>query len=130
MPNKKIEILEKVKKDKKVIYVGDGINDAASLISSTVGIGMRSIGSDIAIEASDIVLMDDKLESISQAIKISKKTKRIVIQNIVFSLVVKASVMFLAIFLSVPMYLAIIADVGVAMIAILNALRILYGKIK
>ena len=130
LPNEKIEVLEKVKKSKKVIYVGDGINDAASLISSTVGIGMRSIGSDIAIEASDIVLMDDKLESISQAIKISKKTKRIVIQNIIFSLVVKASVMFLAIFLSVPMYLAIIADVGVAMIAILNSLRILYGHIK
>lgn len=128
LPNEKLEILEKVSKNHKTIYVGDGINDAACLISSTVGIGMKSIGSDIAIEASDIVLMDDRLENVSKAINISKKTRRIVIGNIVFSLTVKTLVMLVAIFLSVPMYIAIIADVGVAMIAILNALRILYTK--
>ena len=91
--------------------------------------GMRSLGSDIAINASDIVLMDDSIESVEKAIRISKKTKRIVIQNIVFSLGVKVLVMLLAILLEVPMYLAIIADVGVAMIAVLNSLRIMYGKI-
>ena len=90
---------------------------------------MRSLGSDVAINASDIVLMDDSVESVDKAIRISKKTKKIVIQNIVFSLGVKVLVMLLAIFLEVPMYIAIIADVGVAMIAVLNSLRIMYGKI-
>lgn len=130
LPNQKSLVLEAIKEDDNVIYVGDGINDAACLISATVGIGMKSIGSDVAIEASDIVLMDDDLYSIPKAIKISKKTKRIVIQNIIFSLTVKFLVMLMAIILSVPMYLAIIADVGVALIAILNSLRILYGKLE
>ena len=130
LPNDKVEILNKVKENKNVIYVGDGINDAACLISATVGMAMRGVGSDIAVNASDIVLMDDSLESVTKAIKISKKTKRIVIQNIVFSLIVKLSVMICAILFSVPMYVAIIADVGVAMLAVLNSLRIMYFKLK
>ena len=83
----------------------------------------------IAINASDIVLMNDDVESVLKAIKISRKTKSVVIQNIVFSLLVKVIVMALAIFVGVPMYVAIIADVGVAMLAVLNALRIMYTKI-
>ena len=129
LPNDKVEILEKIKENKKVVYVGDGINDAACLVTSTVGIAMKSIGSDVAINASDIVLMNDNLESVVKAINISKKTKNIVIQNIIFSLAVKFIVMFLAIFIGVPMYVAIIADVGVALLAVLNALRIMYTKI-
>ena len=129
LPQEKVEIVKKIKKGKNIIYVGDGINDAACLLEATVGMGMRSLGSDIAINASDIVLMDDSIESVEKAIRISKKTKRIVIQNIVFSLGVKVLVMLLAILLEVPMYLAIIADVGVAMIAVLNSLRIMYGEI-
>ena len=129
LPNDKLKVLEEVKGNGKVIYVGDGINDAACLVSATVGIAMKSIGSDIAIEASDIVLMNDDLEAIAKAIKISRKTKRIVIQNIVFSLSVKFIVMLAAILIGVPMYLAIIADVGVAMLAVLNSLRIMYTKI-
>ena len=129
LPQEKVSIVRKLKENKNIIYVGDGINDAACLLEATVGIGMRSLGSDVAINASDIVLMDDSVESVEKAIKISKKTKKIVIQNIVFSLGVKVLVMLLAIFLEVPMYLAIIADVGVAMIAVLNSLRIMYGKI-
>ena len=129
LPNDKLRVLEEIKGNKQVIYVGDGINDAACLVSATVGIAMKSIGSDVAINASDIVLMNDNLESVTKAIKISKKTKNIVIQNIIFSLVVKIVVMLLAIFVGVPMYVAIIADVGVALIAVLNALRIMYTKI-
>ena len=129
LPQEKIEVVRELKETKKIIYVGDGINDAACLLEATVGIGMRSLGSDVAINASDIVLMDDSVESVDKAIRISKKTKKIVIQNIVFSLGVKVLVMLLAIFLEVPMYIAIIADVGVAMIAVLNSLRIMYGKI-
>ena len=129
LPEEKHEILEEITKTKQVIYVGDGINDAACLVSATVGIAMKSIGSDVAINASDIVLMNDDLDSVLKAIKISRKTKNVVIQNIVFSLTIKAIVMALAIFIGVPMYVAIIADVGVAMLAILNALRIMYTKI-
>lgn len=129
LPQEKLEVLEKIKNNRKVIYVGDGINDAACLVSATVGVAMRSIGSDIAINASDVVLMNDDLDCVLKAIKISKKTKRIVTQNIIFSLSVKLIVMALAIFVGVPMYVAIIADVGVAMLAVLNALRIMYTKI-
>lgn len=129
LPDEKLKIVDEIKKGKKLIYVGDGINDAACLISSTVGIAMRSIGSDIAINASDIVLMDDKLENITKAIKISKKTRSVVFQNIVFSLLIKVLVMILAIMFGVPMYLAIIADVGVAMLAVLNTFRIMYHRI-
>lgn len=129
LPEEKHKKLEEIAKTKSVIYVGDGINDAACLVSATVGIAMKSIGSDVAINASDIVLMNDDLESVLKAIKISNKTKNVVIQNIVFSLLVKVIVMALAIFVGVPMYVAIIADVGVAMLAVLNALRIMYAKI-
>ena len=129
LPEEKHKKLEEIAKTEPVIYVGDGINDAACLVSATVGIAMKSIGSDVAINASDIVLMNDDLESVLKAIKISKKTKNVVIQNIVFSLLVKVIVMALAIFVGVPMYVAIIADVGVAMLAVLNALRIMYAKI-
>ena len=129
MPEDKLKVLEEIKSRTNVIYVGDGINDAACLVSATVGIAMKTIGSDIAINACDIVLMNDDLDSILKAIKISKKTKNIVTQNIVFSLLVKVVVMALAILIGVPMYVAIIADVGVAMLAVLNALRIMYSKI-
>jgi Cd2+/Zn2+-exporting ATPase len=129
LPDEKFNSLVKISEKKTVMYVGDGINDAACLIKSDIGLAMNSMGSDIAINASDVVLMDDNLESINKAIKIAKKTKRIVIQNIVFSLLVKVAVMIIAILFSVPMSLAIIADVGVALIAIANALRIMYGKI-
>ena len=129
LPEDKLKVLDEIKGKTDVIYVGDGINDAACLVSATVGIAMKSIGSDVAINASDIVLMNDDLDSILKAIKISKKTKSVVIQNIVFSLLVKVVVMSLAIFVGVPMYVAIIADVGVAMIAVLNALRIMYTKL-
>ena len=129
LPDEKYNELEKISNGKTVMYVGDGINDAACLLKADVGLAMNNVSSDIAIDASDIVLMDDELESITKAIKIAKKTKRIVIGNIIFSLVVKVLVMVLAIVINVPMSLAIIADVGVSLIAILNALRIMYGKI-
>lgn len=129
LPKDKVELLNKVKKDKSVLYVGDGINDAACLIGATVGMAMRAIGSDVAVNASDIVLMDDNLDSINKAIKISKKTKKIVISNIIFSLSVKVLIMLCAIFFNIPMYVAIISDVGVAMLAVLNSLRIMYFKL-
>ena len=127
-PKEKLEILRNIKDKNKVCFVGDGINDAACLIESDCGIAMRSLGSDIAIESSDIVIMNDDISNVNKAIKISKKTMKTVIINIIFSVFVKVLIMVLAMFIKLPIWLAIIGDVGVCLIAILNSLTIMYGK--
>ena len=91
---------------------------------------MKSLGSDIAINASDVVIMDDKVSSINKAIKIANKTMKVVKTNIILSISLKVLVMILALIIRVPMFVAIIADVGVCLLAILNSLTIMYGKIK
>jgi len=114
--------------NKKVAFLGDGINDAPVLAGSTVGISMGSIGSDAAIEASDIVIMNDDPSKLPVAIKIANKTKTIVTQNIYFALGLKAVVMVLGAFGLSTMWMAIFADVGVALLAILNSMRVLAFK--
>ena len=128
LPADKVEIAEKIisenrAENKITAFAGDGINDAPVLSASDVGIAMGVIGSDAAIEASNVVLMDDNLSKIPLAIKISAKTMRIVKQNIVFALAVKAAVMILSVMGLANMWLAVFGDVGVAVIAILNAMR-------
>ena len=132
LPNEKVEHIKKYidtkPKGRHVVFAGDGINDAPVLAIADVGISMGAMGSDAAIEASDIVLMDDDISKIPLAVKISRKTLKIVKQNIVFALGVKFGVMLLTVFGMSNMWQAVFADVGVSVIAILNAMRAL--KIK
>ena len=127
LPEDKVNALEKVLDSKTenttVAYVGDGINDAPVLARADIGIAMGGFGSDAAIEAADIVLMDDNADSINKAIKVARKTMKIVKQNIVFAIGVKVIVLLLATTSLASMWWAVFADVGVAVIAILNALR-------
>lgn len=128
LPQDKVKIIEEIKEkyksDGKVVFTGDGINDAPVLINADVGISMGGVGSDAAIEASDAVIMDDNISKIYSAITIAKKTNKIVWQNIVFSLFIKFGVLILSMFGLTNMWEASFADVGVAVIAILNALRV------
>lgn len=132
LPNQKVEKLEDIiehkEKGKSVIFAGDGINDAPVLTRADAGIAMGALGSDAAIEAADIVIMDDKPSKITTAIKIARKTMQIVKQNIIFALGVKALFLLLGAFGMVTMWGAVFADVGVAFIAILNAMRTLNVK--
>ena len=132
LPNEKVikfEEIEKNKtKNKKVIYIGDGINDAPVLARADVGVSMGGLGSDAAIEASDIVLMTDEPSKLLSAIKISKKTRRIVMQNIIFAFGVKLIVLLLGAFGMATMWQAVFADVGVTVIAVLNSIRVLSTK--
>ncbi len=121
-------LLERKRKGKALAFVGDGINDAPVLSRADIGIAMGAMGSDAAIEAADIVLMDDNPEKIALAIKISRKCMGIVYQNIVFALGVKAICLILGAIGIANMWLAIFADVGVMVLAVLNAIRCLYIK--
>ena len=129
LPADKVEKVEEILQNKgekeKVAFVGDGINDAPVLSRVDIGIAMGALGSDAAIEAADIVLMDDDPAKISLAMKISLKTLRIVKENIVFALAVKFICLILGAFGIANMWLAIFADVGVMVIAVINATRAL-----
>ena len=122
------ELLAECKGGKRLAFVGDGINDAPVLSRADIGIAMGALGSDAAIEAADIVLMDDDPLKIAKAIKISRKCLGIVKQNIIFALGVKILCLILAAFGIANMWVAIIADVGVMILAVLNAIRCLFVK--
>ena len=132
LPDGKVEKVEELLKEKssagKLAFVGDGINDAPVLAISDIGIAMGGLGSDSAIEAADVVIMTDEPSKIIDAIKLSKKTMRIVKENIIFAIAVKVAVLILAAFGISTMWQAVFADVGVSILAILNALRILHVK--
>ena len=132
LPDGKVEKVEELLKQKsekgKLAFVGDGINDAPVLAISDIGIAMGGLGSDAAIEAADIVIMTDEPSKIVNAIKISKKTMKIVKENIVFSIFIKVLILILSALGITSMWEAVFADVGVSIIAILNALRLIYTK--
>ncbi|MGM0547798.1 MAG: heavy metal translocating P-type ATPase [Bacillota bacterium] len=129
LPDQKVEKVEELlTKFKKLAFVGDGINDAPVLARSDLGIAMGGLGSDAAIEAADVVLMTDEPSKIVTALKIAAKTKKLVWQNIVLALSIKAVVMILSIFGLASMWAAVFADVGVALMAVFNVMRILKSE--
>lgn len=126
LPDGKVEIVERLLEEKNVLaFVGDGINDAPVLSRADIGIAMGALGSDAAIEAADIVLMDDKPSKIARAVEVSRKTMRIVKENIVLALVIKAAVLILGACGFADMWIAVFADVGVMIAAVINAMRAL-----
>ena len=129
LPHEKVKIVEKIldqqNPNDKLIFVGDGINDAPVLARSDIGVAMGGLGSDAAIEAADIVLMTDEPSKLDEALKIAKKTRKIVWQNIVLSLGVKGIVLSLGVLGMATMWEAVFADVGVAILAVLNSARII-----
>lgn len=132
LPDEKVKKVEELLKEKdtkaKLAFVGDGINDAPVLAISDIGIAMGGLGSDAAIEAADVVIMTDEPSKLVDAIKISKKTMRIVKENIIFAIGIKIAVLILSAFGLSTMWEAVFADVGVSIIAIINALRVLNTK--
>jgi len=132
LPGDKVEkveqLLESKPKNSKLVFVGDGINDAPVLSRADIGIAMGAMGSDAAIEAADIVLMDDDPKKIAKAIKISRKCIGIVYQNIVFAIAIKVLALVLVAFGAANMWLAIFADVGVMVLSVLNAIRAMFVK--
>ena len=132
MPGQKVEELEKIENDVseggKVVFVGDGINDAPVITRADVGVAMGGLGADAAIESADIVLMNDEPVKLAEAINIARKTKIIVYQNIIFALSVKLFFLILAVFGYATMWEAVIADVGVLLLVVFNSTRILICK--
>ncbi|NLW88213.1 MAG: cadmium-translocating P-type ATPase [Clostridiaceae bacterium] len=131
LPDRKVAEVERLLLEKpeneSLVFVGDGVNDAPVLTRADVGIAMGALGSDAAIESADIVITDDKLEKLSHAIRIARKTMRIVRENIAFALAIKFAFLALGAFGITTMWLAVFADVGVTVLAVLNAMRTLQG---
>ena len=128
LPEDKVAKLQELKEWGTVLYVGDGINDAPVLANADIGIAMGGLGSDAAMEAADVVIMSDEPSRIPQAIRIARKTMCIAKENIVFSILVKCILLTVSIVAVVPLWIAVFADVGVCMVAILNSLRAMYDR--
>ncbi len=129
LPDEKVSAVEAlIQEGRQVAFVGDGINDAPVLTRADVGFAMGVMGSDAAIEAADVVIMDDKLSDLSDAVRISRRTLGIVKQNIVFSLTVKIAILILSSLGLANMWIGVLGDVGVTVLAILNAMRTLFSK--
>ena len=129
MPEDKLKNLGALReKYGAVMFIGDGINDAPVLARSDIGIAMGGVGSDVAIEAADVVLMSDDITAIAKAIDVSHYTNFILKENVTFTLIIKIGVLILTLFGLTNMWMGVFADVGVTLIAICNSMRILYKK--
>ena len=127
MPEDKVDRIEEIKKNGVTVFTGDGINDAPVLAGADVGAAMGS-GADAAMEAADAVFLTSAAVSIPEAVVIARKTQRIALQNVVVALAIKAVVMLLGLLGFANMWLAVFADSGVALLCVLNSIRLLYGK--
>jgi Cd2+/Zn2+-exporting ATPase len=128
LPDDKLRQLSEIRKRGITVFVGDGINDAPALAMADVGVAMGALGSDAAVEAADAVIMTDELSKIPESVKIARLTHKTVWQNIILSLGVKALIMMLAAYGGASIWYAVFADVGVALLAILNSTRLIFGK--
>ena len=128
LPEEKVSHLEDLKKLGSVVYAGDGINDAPVLAAADVGVAMGGLGSDAAMEAADVVIMTDEISRLPLAIRIARRTMSIARQNIIFSIAVKILILVLSLIVDLGLWLAVFADVGVCMLAILNSLRAMHTK--
>jgi Cd2+/Zn2+-exporting ATPase len=128
LPEDKVRIIEALSAARKVAFIGDGINDAPVLTKADLGVAMGGVGSDIAIEASDVVIMNDDPHKVLVGYHLARKTMRIVLQNVVFALGIKGLVLVLGALGYANMWLAIFADVGVSILAVANAMRIFKVK--
>lgn len=132
LPHEKLEQLEKIEKEQEddgtVVFVGDGINDSPAIARAKVGVAMGGLGADAAIEAADVVLMTDQVSKLADAIEVARKTRRVVVQNVIFALGVKIGVLILGAMGVATMWQAVFADVGVTVIAVLNSMRILLDR--
>ena len=128
LPADKLEYVKKYCAESKTAFVGDGINDAPAIAQADVGIAMGISGSDAAIETADVVLMDDSPAKVAKALSVAKRTMRIVRENVWVSLIVKIGIMACGVFGFGGMWLAVFGDVGVTVLAVLNATRLLYSR--
>ena len=135
LPQDKLELVAEMQAERSeketLIFVGDGVNDVPVLAKADLGVAMGAIGADAAIEAADVVLIDDRPSKVALAVRIARKTLRIVWENIVFAIAVKLAVLIPNLLLgenAIPLWLAVFADVGVCLIAVMNSARALYIK--
>ncbi|MBN1970545.1 MAG: cadmium-translocating P-type ATPase [Candidatus Delongbacteria bacterium] len=129
LPDEKVEVVKNLKNNGIVVYTGDGINDAPVMTIADVGVSMGKLGSDAAIEASDVVIVNDDIKLIPKMIKLAKTNRTIIIQNIIFILLTKIIIMIAGVFGLSGLWQAVFADVGVALLAVLNSMRILWKKL-
>ena len=128
LPDQKLKMAEALKKTGTLVYVGDGVNDAPVMAVADCAVSMGKLGSAAAVEASDLVLVSDDLGALPRALKIARKTRKIALQNIVFSIVMKTAFMALGLIGLLPLSLAVFADVGVMLLAVCNSFRVKITK--